>query len=88
MIPDPSPLEAIAKHLKKALPDSFANIQEDVDKNLRSTLKIVLERMDLVTREEFDIQKAVLLRTREKLDALEARVAALEAEPSALENGG
>ncbi len=79
MIPDPTPLEAFAKRLKDALPDSFANLQEDVDKNLRSTLKMMLERMDLVTREEFDVQKAVLLRTREKLTILESRIAALEA---------
>jgi BMFP domain-containing protein YqiC len=39
------------------------------------------ERMDLVTREEFDLQAAVLERTREKLEALEARIAALEGDP-------
>jgi ubiquinone biosynthesis accessory factor UbiK len=51
----------------------------DLDKNLRAMLTSTFAKMDLVTREEFDIQKAVLARTREKIAALEARVASLEA---------
>lgn len=52
---------------------------KDVEKNLRAVLQGVFAKLDLVTREEFDVQQAVLQRTREKLDALEARVAGLEA---------
>ena len=50
----------------------------DVQKNLHSLLSGVLGRLDLVTREQFDIQSAVLHRTREKLEQLEAKVAELE----------
>lgn len=51
----------------------------DIEKNMRAALASVFAKLDLVTREEFDVQREVLTRTREKLTALEARVAALEA---------
>lgn len=51
----------------------------DIEKNLRAALAGVFAKLDLVTREEFDVQREVLLRTREKLVALEARVTELEA---------
>lgn len=50
----------------------------DVEKNVRATLQGLFAKLDLVTREEFEVQQAVLVRTREKLDKLEARVAAME----------
>ena len=54
---------------------------KDIEKNVKSMMTQGFARMDLVTREEFDVQRAVLLRTREKLEALERAVAtALEAE--------
>jgi ubiquinone biosynthesis accessory factor UbiK len=56
-----------------------ASPARDAEKNLKAMLIGALAKLDLVTREEFDIQARVLLRTREKLDALEARVAELEA---------
>ncbi|MEP6996140.1 MAG: accessory factor UbiK family protein [Betaproteobacteria bacterium] len=55
-----------------------ASPARDAEKNLKAMLASALGKLDLVTREEFDIQARVLLRTREKLDALEARVAELE----------
>jgi len=51
----------------------------DIEKNLRAMLGSLFGKLDLVTREEFDVQREVLLRTREKLTQLEARVAELEA---------
>ena len=51
---------------------------EDVQKNLRAVMSSWFARLDLVTREEFDAQHAVLLRTREKLSSMETRVAELE----------
>ena len=54
----------------------------DIEKNLRALLSSAFSRLDLVTREEFDVQREVLLRTREKLQQMEARVAALEAKLS------
>jgi hypothetical protein len=50
----------------------------DIERNMRAMLAGMFSRLDLVTREEFDVQSAVLLRTREKLTALEARLAELE----------
>jgi hypothetical protein len=59
----------------------------DVEKNLRALLSSVFAKLDLVTREEFDVQREVLSLTREKLTALETRVAELEAARSGLNNG-
>lgn len=50
----------------------------DIEKNLRATLAGLFAKLDLVTREEFDVQREVLTRTRARLEALEARVAELE----------
>lgn len=68
--------EEISGKLGEVLAESPA---KDLEKNLRAVLQGVFAKLDLVTREEFDVQQAVLLRTREKLEALEIRVAALEA---------
>ena len=50
----------------------------DIERNMRASLAALFTRLDLVTREEFDVQAAVLMRTREKLTALESRLAELE----------
>lgn len=55
---------------------------KDIEKNLRALLSSAFSRLDLVTREEFDVQQEVLRHTREKLQQMEARVAELEARPS------
>jgi BMFP domain-containing protein YqiC len=55
-----------------------ASPAKDIDKNLRALLSSAFSRLDLVTREEFDVQQEVLARTREKLQQMEARVAELE----------
>ena len=67
--------EEVSAKLKDVLGQSPA---ADIEKNLRAILQSVFAKLDLVTREEFDVQQAVLLRTREKLEALEAQVSALE----------
>jgi BMFP domain-containing protein YqiC len=51
---------------------------KDLERNLKAALSAFFSRLDLVTREEFDVQREVLLRTREKLEQLEAKVAELE----------
>jgi len=56
-----------------------ASPAKDIEKNLRALLSSAFSRLDLVTREEFDVQQEVLARTRDKLQQMEARVAALEA---------
>lgn len=69
------PIEEILKMLRGALPTDIPN---SVEQNLRAALSGMFERMDLVSREEFDIQREVLARTRAKLEALEARLAEME----------
>ena len=60
---------------------------KDVEKNVKTLLGSTFSKLDLVTREEFDIQQQVLIKTREKLAALEARLAKLEADaPATLPN--
>ena len=68
----------LAHRLESLLPPGARQAREDFSKNARATLQGALGGLDLVTREEFDVQSAVLARTRSKLEALEARVAALE----------
>ena len=68
-------LDEIGARVSEVLAASPA---KDIEKNLRVMLSGAFSRLDLVTREEFDVQAKVLARTREKLDALEARVAELE----------
>ncbi|MGQ0578124.1 MAG: accessory factor UbiK family protein [Betaproteobacteria bacterium] len=60
---------------------------KDIEKNLRALLSSTFSRLDLVTREEFDIQQEVLRHTREKLGQMEARVAQLEAKARMKEEG-
>jgi hypothetical protein len=76
--------EEISGKLGEALADSPA---KDLEKNLRAVLQSVFSKLDLVTREEFDVQQAVLLKTREKLEALEAKVAALETQRGGEDSG-
>ena len=75
---DPKQLDELTRRVADALPPGFGDIQHDVKKNLHAALQSVFNRLDLVTREEFEVQSAVLQRTREKLEALEACVADLE----------
>ena len=71
-------LDGLAKRLASLVPPSLQSTQKDIEANVRAGLESGLRRMNLVTREEFDVQTAVLRRTREKLEQLEARVQNLE----------
>jgi BMFP domain-containing protein YqiC len=71
-------LDDLARRLADAVPPGVREIQQDVEKNLRSILQATLSKLDLVTREEFDGQSRLLARTREKLDKLESMIATLE----------
>ena len=62
-------------------------LRRDLEDNFKAVLQSGLARLDLVSRQEFDVQAAVLRRTREKLEALEARLAALEGGPERLSGG-
>jgi len=75
-MPNPNLFDDISSRLSQL---AAASPARDIEKNARALLTSAFARLDLVTREEFDIQAKVLARTREKLTALETRVAALEA---------
>jgi BMFP domain-containing protein YqiC len=75
---DPKQLDDLARRLAASMPKGIQVLQEDLNRSFRATLESGLGRLDLVTREEFDVQAAVLARTRAKLEALEAKVAELE----------
>ena len=77
---DPKTLDDLARRLGNALPAGLREAQQDIEKNFRTVLQNTLAKLDLVTREEFDVQTRVLARTREKLEALEKTLAGLEAD--------
>ena len=77
---DPRFLEDLAKRLSDAVPPQLAALRSDFEANFKSVLQAGLSKLDLVTRQEFDVQSGVLARTREKLTALEERLAAMEAQ--------
>jgi len=72
---DPKNFEQVFDSLRRSVPGDLA---QDVEKNLRAALNAALTRLDLVTREELDVQMQVLARTRERLEALEKQVTELE----------
>ena len=72
-------IEAVTDRISALLPADLSALQAEFKTNVRALLEASLARMELVTREEFDAQSALLRRTREKLDGLEKQLAALEA---------
>ena len=77
---DFKPIDELARRLSELVPPGLRDSQEELQQTFKSALQAGLAKLDLVTREEFDVQQAVLLRTREKLEALERTVATLEAQ--------
>jgi BMFP domain-containing protein YqiC len=74
-----SVIDDVARRLAQLVPPEVREAREDLVANFRDVLRSGLRQLDLVTREEFDVQRGVLLRTREMLESLETRVAELEA---------
>ncbi|WP_429200206.1 ubiquinone biosynthesis accessory factor UbiK [Luteibacter sp. W1I16] len=72
-------IDQLAQRLASLVPPGLAQAREDMQANFKDILAQGLRRLDLVTREEFDVQSQVLARTRERLEALEKRLAELEA---------
>lgn len=72
-------IDQLAERLASLVPPGLALAREDLHANFKDILANGLRRLDLVTREEFDVQSQVLARTRERLESLEKRVASLEA---------
>lgn len=79
---DPKVLDDLAKRIAGSVPAGLQSMQDELQKNFRVALAAGLSRLDLVTREEFDIQASVLARTREKLELLEKQIGELEQKQS------
>ena len=74
---DLAQLDELARRLSSLVPPGLRESREELQQNFKSVLQAGLGKLDLVTREEFDVQRAVLARTREKLEALERQLAEL-----------
>ncbi len=77
---DLTTIDELARRLSGLVPPGLRESREDIQENFKAVLQSGLAKLDLVTREEFEVQRAVLLRTREKLEALEAQVRQIEAQ--------
>jgi len=75
---DPKKIEEMARQIQNAMPSSIKNLGEEVEKKIRQVLQSQLNKLDMVSREEFEVQTKVLMRTREKLGALEEKLNQLE----------
>jgi len=71
---DPKKIEDIARQIGASIPPKFREVADDVEAKVKAVLQAKLSSLDFVSREEFDVQRQVLLRTREKLEALELQV--------------
>jgi BMFP domain-containing protein YqiC len=75
---DPKILDELAHKLADSVPPGLKDLRADLEHNFRAMLQAALGKLDLVTREEFDVQAGVLSRTRSKLEELSQRLAELE----------
>ena len=80
-------VEEFFQEFSRLLPEDLRTYKNDMEKNLRAAMNATFARMDLVTREEFDVQTALLSKTRELLQELEAKVGELEDKLAALNDG-
>jgi BMFP domain-containing protein YqiC len=71
-------VDDLARRLLEQVPPALRAVQQDLEAGFRAVLRERLSKLDLVTRDEFDAQTRVLERTRARLEALEARLAAME----------
>jgi BMFP domain-containing protein YqiC len=75
-------IDEIVRRLLAKVPQAARDVQQDLEENFRAVLRSSLGRLDLVTRDEFEVQTKVLERTRSRLEALEQHVKELEAKSS------
>lgn len=83
---DPKDFEELSKKLYESLPSSLKSLESDIQNRFQEILRATFQKMDLVTREEFDVQVKVLLRTREKLEALEKEIELLSKQKTSKKN--
>jgi len=74
-------IENLAKKLAESVPEGLRSMRDDLEANFQGVLQSGLSKLDLVTREEFEVQEAVLARTREKLERLEAKLEEIDKKP-------
>lgn len=79
-------IEEIAKQVTDSIPPGLKSMANDLEDKTKTVLQRKLSQLDVVTREEFDVQTQVLIKTRSKLAAMEATIAELEQRISALES--
>ncbi len=79
-------IEEFIQQTSKLIPDDLSRLKKEIENNLRTTLSASLSKMDLVTREEYDIQTALLQRTRAKLDTLQKKLIDIENQLSGKES--
>ena len=75
---DPKNIDDIAKKIKGVLPESLKSSKEEMQKTLKSGAEGVFQKLDLVSREEYDIQVGLLQKCQKKIDELEAKISELE----------
>lgn len=75
---NPKKIEQIMQQIQDALPQGIKDLGQDAEAKIKQTLQAQLSKLDVVTREEFDVQTQVLMRTREKLNELEKRLDELQ----------
>ena len=78
----------VSEQLSQILPPGVRQLRGDIEENIKVVLREALARMELVTREEFDVQSVLLSRTRSRLEAVEKELKALEQRVVALEGRG
>ncbi len=84
----PDHIEALSQRIGELLPPGLKEGAGDLRRNLRAAIGAQLNRLDLVSRDDYEVQRAVLLHARDQLDQLKARVDALESELARLRGGG
>ena len=83
MMINPKKIEDVAKQLSENLPTGLKQFAGEFEERSKQVLQNQLQKLDVVSREEFEVQQHVLIKTREKLEALQAQVDALEAKLNA-----
>ena len=78
--PDPGHLDDLLRRIDELVPESLKSTRAEIRKTMRAGIESLLQRLDVVTREEFDAQAKLLARSRQRLDELQARLDALERE--------
>ena len=73
-----SPLEQLANRLTALLPPGMGALREELERNIKAVLQQHMDKLDLVSREQFEVSQAMLKKSREKLEALEQRLNEME----------